>query len=81
MSSVVVISAYLAFVPLSQGYGRLATLPRSAELMLSVGTTAGVAALALTALVPVLRLRLRLRPRCVSRRAWPPGSAAWPRWG
>ena len=62
LSSVVVISAYLAFVPLSQGYGGLATLPRSAELMLSVGTTAGVAALALTALVPVLRLRLRLRP-------------------
>jgi putative peptidoglycan lipid II flippase len=62
LSSVVVISAYLAFVPLSQGYGRLATLPRSAELMLSVGTTAGVAALALTALVPALRLRLRLRP-------------------
>ena len=62
LSSVVVISAYLAFVPLSQGYGRLATLPRSAELLLSVGTTAGVAALALTALVPALRLRLRLRP-------------------
>jgi len=62
LSSIVVISAYLAFVPLSQGYGRLATLPRSAELMLSVGTTAGVAALALSALVPALRLRLRLRP-------------------
>ena len=62
LSSVVVISAYLAFVPLSQGYGRLATLPRPAELMLSVGTTAGVAALVLTALVPALRLRLRLRP-------------------
>jgi putative peptidoglycan lipid II flippase len=62
LSSIVVISAYLAFVPLSQGYGRLATLPRSAELMLSVGTTAGVAALAFTALVPALRLRLRLRP-------------------
>ena len=62
LSSVVVISAYLAFVPLSQGYGRLATLPRSAELMLSLGTTAGVAALVLTALFPALRLRLRLRP-------------------
>jgi putative peptidoglycan lipid II flippase len=62
LSSVVVISAYLAFVPLSQGYRVLAGLPRSAELMLSVGTTAGVAALVLTALVPALRLRLRLRP-------------------
>ena len=62
LSSLVVISAYLAFVPLSQGYGRLASLPRPAELMLSVGTTAGVAALVITALVPALRLRLRLRP-------------------
>jgi putative peptidoglycan lipid II flippase len=62
LSSVVVISAYLAFVPLSQGYRVLAGLPRSAELTLSVGTTAGVAALVLTALVPALRLRLRLRP-------------------
>ena len=62
LSSLVVISAYLAFVPLSQGYGRLASLPRPAELTLSVGTTAGVAALVLTALVPALRLRLRLRP-------------------
>jgi putative peptidoglycan lipid II flippase len=62
VSSVVVISAYLAFVPLSQGYRVLAALPRSAEVMLSVGTTAGVAALVLTALVPALRLRLRLRP-------------------
>ena len=62
LSSLVVISAYLAFVPLSQGYGRLASLPRPAELMLSVGTTAGVAALVVTALVPALRLRLRLRP-------------------
>ncbi len=62
LSSLVVISAYLAFLPLSQGYGRLATLPRPAELTLSVGTTAGVAALALTAMIPALRLRLRLRP-------------------
>jgi putative peptidoglycan lipid II flippase len=62
LSSLVVISAYLAFLPLSQGYGRLAALPRSAELTLSVGTTAGVAALALTAMIPALRLRLRLRP-------------------
>jgi putative peptidoglycan lipid II flippase len=62
LSSMVVISAYLAFVPLSQGYRVLAGLPRSAELMLSVGTTAGVAALVLTALVPAVRLRLRLRP-------------------
>ena len=63
VSSLVVIVAYLAFVPLSAGsHGRLALVPLSAELMLSVGTTAGVAALVLIALGPAIRLRLRLRP-------------------
>jgi putative peptidoglycan lipid II flippase len=63
LSSLVVIAAYLAFVPLAGAHRtRLIGLPRSAELMLSAGTTAGVAALAITALVPALRLRLRLRP-------------------
>jgi len=63
LSSLVVIGAYIAFVPLGGGYqNRLSTLPWPAELMLSVGTTVGVAALALTALGPALRLRLRLRP-------------------
>jgi putative peptidoglycan lipid II flippase len=73
VSSLVVIAAYLAFVPLGQAHvNRLATLPTSAEFMLSLGTTAGVAALGLTAAVPVLRLRLRFRP--VIR--FPPGVAA-----
>jgi putative peptidoglycan lipid II flippase len=72
VSSVVVIGAYLAFVPLAAGHrGGLAGLPLSAELMLSVGTTAGVAALMLTALGPALRLRLRLRPTL----RFPPGVA------
>ncbi len=72
LSSLVVIAAYVAFVPLGDGYeNRLATLPQPAELMLSVGTTAGVAALALTALGPALRLRLRLRPTL----RFPPGVA------
>jgi len=63
VSSLVVIAAYIAFVPLGAGsQDHLATLPPSAELVLSVGTTAGVAALVLTALWPALRLRLRLRP-------------------
>ena len=63
VSSIVVIGAYLAFVPLAPGYrGGLIGLPWPAELALSVGTTAGVAALMLTALGPALRLRLRLRP-------------------
>ncbi len=63
VSSLVVIAAYIAFLPLGGGsQNHLATLPRSAELVLSVGTTAGVAALVLAALGPALRLRLRLRP-------------------
>jgi putative peptidoglycan lipid II flippase len=72
LSSLVVMAAYVAFLPLGNGYqNRLAALPRPAELMLSVGTTAGVAALALTALWPALRLRLRLRPAL----RFPPGVA------
>jgi putative peptidoglycan lipid II flippase len=63
LSSLVVIAAYLLFVPFGRDYRQhLVGLPASAELILSVGTTVGVAALAVTALVPVLRLRLRLRP-------------------
>src|SRR5579875_2197066 len=61
LSSVVVASAYFAFVPLAHGHQVLG-LPEPAALMLSAGTTAGVAALAVTALAPVHRLRLRLRP-------------------
>ena len=63
VSSLVVIAAYIAFLPLSNGaQHHIVTLSRPAELVLSVGTTAGVAALVLTALGPALRLRLRLRP-------------------
>ncbi len=65
ISSLVVIAAYLIFVPFGESYrslNNLAGLPTSAELILSVGTTVGVAALVLTALVPVLRQRIRLRP-------------------
>jgi len=63
LSSLVVITAYLVFVPLGGTHTtHLAGLSDAAELTLSVGTTAGVAALVLTAVVPALRLRLRLRP-------------------
>jgi putative peptidoglycan lipid II flippase len=61
ISSLVVIAAYLAFVPLAKGLP-LARLPLRAELVLSVGTTLGVAALVLVALVPTWRLHLKLRP-------------------
>src|ERR1700722_20916901 len=71
LSSIVVVAAYVAFVPLDHHHG-VPHLPRAAELMLSIGTTAGVAALAVTALAPVRRLRLRLRPAL----HFPPGIAA-----
>src|SRR6266566_4231071 len=45
ISSLVLITAYLAFVPLDHGLP-LSKLPLSAELVLSVGTTPGIAALA-----------------------------------
>ncbi len=63
LSSLVVSAAYLAFLQLGNGYqNRLSGLPRAAELTLSVGTTAGVAALVVTVAVPAWRLGLRLRP-------------------
>ena len=72
LSSLIVIGAYLAFVPLGHAdVNRLPGLPLSAELMLAVGTTAGVAALTLTAVVPAWRLRVRIRPTL----RFPPGVA------
>jgi putative peptidoglycan lipid II flippase len=61
ISSLVLISCYLAFVPLNGGRP-LAQLPLSAELILSVGTTLGIAALVVVAIPPTWRLQLRLRP-------------------
>ncbi len=70
VSSLVLISCYLAFVPLDRGlpFGRL---PLSAELVLSAGTTLGIAALVLVAAPPTWRLHLRLRPAL----RFPPGVA------
>lgn len=62
VSSIVVIVAYLLFVPLSGGVVDPATLPEPAELALSVGTSLGVLSLVLTVLGPVARLGLRWRP-------------------
>ena len=70
ISSLVLISCYLAFVPLNKGRP-LAELPITAELVLSVGTTLGIAVLVLVALPPTWRLHLRFRP--VLR--FPPGVA------
>ncbi len=63
LSSLVVIAAYAIFVPLGHAYTtNISGLPSAAEFTLSAGTTLGVAALMLTALWPVWRLRLRVRP-------------------
>ena len=70
VSSLVLIAAYLSFVPLAKGLP-LASLPLAAELVLSVGTTLGVAALVLVGAVPTWRLHLRLRPTL----RFPPGVA------
>jgi putative peptidoglycan lipid II flippase len=70
IASLVLIACYLAFVPLNKGRS-LAQLPLSAELVLSVGTTLGIAALVVVAIRPTWRLRLQLRP--VLR--FPPGVA------
>jgi putative peptidoglycan lipid II flippase len=63
ISSLVLIAIYIAFVPLGAAHvNTLGRLSLTAELTLSVGTTVGVAALVLTALIPAWRLRIRLRP-------------------
>jgi putative peptidoglycan lipid II flippase len=61
ISSLVLIAAFLSFVPLAKGLP-LARLPLQAELVLSAGTTLGVAALVLVGVLPTWRLHLRLRP-------------------
>jgi putative peptidoglycan lipid II flippase len=65
LSSVVVICAYLAYARLEPtgAAADLARLPTDALRALGWGTTLGVAALALTTLVPLGRLGLQLRPR------------------
>lgn len=62
VSSIVVIVAYLLFVPLSGGVSDPARLPRAGELALSVGTSLGVLALVLTVIGPTARLGVRWRP-------------------
>jgi putative peptidoglycan lipid II flippase len=73
VSSLVVIGAYLAYVPVmgAASPDDLAELPRKAELTLSAGTTLGVAALVVTALAAAWPLRLRVRPML----GFPPGVA------
>ncbi len=63
VSSVVVVVAYGVFGTIGGAYvNRLGALPPAAEYLLSGGTTLGVLALVLTAVVPARRLRIGLRP-------------------
>jgi putative peptidoglycan lipid II flippase len=70
VSSLVLITAFLVFAPVGKGVP-LGRLPVSAELILAIGTTLGVVALVVVALVPARRLDLRLRPTL----KFPPGIA------
>ncbi|RJK93117.1 murein biosynthesis integral membrane protein MurJ [Vallicoccus soli] len=71
LSSLVVVGAYLGFQATYAGSrDDLDAVPAGALLWLSLGTTGGVAVLALTSLVPVL-VRERLRPAL----RFPPGAA------
>jgi peptidoglycan biosynthesis protein MviN/MurJ (putative lipid II flippase) len=63
LSSLVVVGAYAGFGAIGGAYvNRLHSLPPTAEYLLSGGTTLGVLALVLTAVVPAWRLHLRMRP-------------------
>ncbi len=61
VNSLVVIASCIAFSQLAKG-APLGRVPALAQLVLSAGTTLGVAAMVLVALVPTWRLGLRLRP-------------------
>ena len=80
LSSLVVIGAYAGFGEVGGGYvNRLAELPPRAEYLLSGGTTLGVLALVVTAVVPAWRLRRPLAPdAAVPAGGRPAGQAAGP---
>jgi putative peptidoglycan lipid II flippase len=72
LSSLVVIGAYAAFGSVGSAYvNKLSALPPQAEYVLSGGTTLGVLALVLTAIIPAWRLGLGSRPTL----RFPPGIA------
>ena len=63
LSSAVVMATYLAFAAVFSGNpDDVAAVPDRGLVVLGIGTTAGVVVLALTSLVPMLRLGLRVRP-------------------
>ncbi|SDT79929.1 putative peptidoglycan lipid II flippase [Actinoplanes derwentensis] len=62
LSSATVMAAYLTYAGIDGAQSGFAGLSRAGELTLSVGTTLGVVALSLCLVIPVARLRLRIRP-------------------
>jgi putative peptidoglycan lipid II flippase len=62
LSSVTVMAAYLTYAAIDGPKSGVAGLSRAGELTLSIGTTVGVVVLALCLIIPLRRLRLRLRP-------------------
>ncbi|HEY0696697.1 MAG TPA: lipid II flippase MurJ, partial [Micromonospora sp.] len=62
LSSVTVIGVYLAFAGTQGRRADLDSVGAAGQLLLAVGTTGGVVVLSLCLLVPLRRLRLRLRP-------------------
>ncbi|MBG0567620.1 virulence factor MviN [Actinoplanes sp. NEAU-A11] len=62
LSSVTVMGAYLAYAVIDGAKTDLPGLSTAGELTLSAGTTLGVVVLSLCLVIPVRRLRLRLRP-------------------
>ena len=70
LSSLVVVGVYAGFGVLGGAYvNRLDALPARAEFLLAGGTTLGVLALVLTAVIPAWRLRAGVRPTL----RFPPG--------
>ncbi|MBB2915182.1 putative peptidoglycan lipid II flippase [Streptosporangium becharense] len=73
VSSLLIVASYLAFEWVGDGGAEdLADLSGAGELTLSLGATVAAAAMVVTVIGPVARLRLRLRPTL----SFPPGIAA-----
>ncbi|WP_229831450.1 murein biosynthesis integral membrane protein MurJ [Actinoplanes ianthinogenes] len=62
LSSVTVMAAYLTYAGIDGARTDFGGLTTAGELTLSIGTTLGVVVLTLCLLIPLRRLRLRLRP-------------------
>ncbi|WP_433238820.1 murein biosynthesis integral membrane protein MurJ [Streptosporangium sp. CA-135522] len=72
VSSLLIVASYLVFEPVGNGAAtKLSNLTTAGQLTLSLGATVAAAAMVVTVVGPVARLRLRLRPSL----SFPPGVA------